>query len=182
MCVSVADRIGVGLTLLLTAAMYKLVIADMLPEVAYLTLIDKYTLASCLVITTFLLECACWTARFMDDAHSNDHELLADLGMYFVAGLWLFVQLFFVVISFMRVRASRDVTERFTVDSESEFMQREEEIEKEQRSFERGSMSRSSLARSSMSRLSLSLARPSMPRSSLAGSSMSRSTLTSLLV
>jgi hypothetical protein len=40
------DRLGVTLTLVLTAAAYKLAISAMVPAIAYLTILDKCALAS----------------------------------------------------------------------------------------------------------------------------------------
>ena len=46
----VADRIDVGLTLLLTAVAFKLVTSNMTAEVAYLTLLDRYVGVSNVII------------------------------------------------------------------------------------------------------------------------------------
>jgi len=48
----VSDRVAVNLTLLLTSVAYKLVVVSSLPQLSYLTVLDKYTLFSSLVICT----------------------------------------------------------------------------------------------------------------------------------
>jgi len=84
------ERLNVGLALLLTAAMYKLVIAGMLPEVSYLTLLDKYILYNCLVIIAFLVDTAIMALfESMDD--------YSDVGMYAVLGMWTLAQLMFML-------------------------------------------------------------------------------------
>jgi hypothetical protein len=50
----VADRISVGITLLLTAAAYKYAITSMVPQISYLTMLDKYVLL-CTVFIFFLV-------------------------------------------------------------------------------------------------------------------------------
>jgi len=47
----IAGRQGVDFTLLLTAVAYKLVLASMLPNVSYMTLLDKYVMAGFLFLT-----------------------------------------------------------------------------------------------------------------------------------
>lgn len=51
-----ADRLGIALTLVLTAAAYKLAISGMVPTVSYLTLLDKYILEQAGIISLVTLE------------------------------------------------------------------------------------------------------------------------------
>jgi len=51
-----SDRLGIALTLVLTAAAYKLAISTMVPTVSYLTLLDKYILEQGAIISLVTLE------------------------------------------------------------------------------------------------------------------------------
>lgn len=51
-----ADRLSVSLTLLLTVVAYKFVVASTLPAVAYLTWLDKYSLAALCVLSLVVAE------------------------------------------------------------------------------------------------------------------------------
>ena len=52
----VGDRLSVSLTLLLTVVAYKLVVASSLPAVAYLTWLDRYSLAALLMLVVTVAE------------------------------------------------------------------------------------------------------------------------------
>lgn len=68
-----SDRVAVNLTLLLTSVAYKLVVAASLPQLSYLTVLDKYTLFSSLII------CAVFAADSTLQSHGVAAMLLAAL-------------------------------------------------------------------------------------------------------
>lgn len=51
-----SDRLGVSLTLVLTAAAYKFVVSNMLPAIPYLTLLDKYVMMCSLWLVLIVFE------------------------------------------------------------------------------------------------------------------------------
>ncbi len=53
---SLADRMSVNLTLLLTAVAFKFVVSQSLPHISYLTLLDKYVLTSFVMLFFVVVE------------------------------------------------------------------------------------------------------------------------------
>lgn len=53
---NVNDRLGVSVTLLLTAVAYKFIIADDIPRIAYLTMLDKYVMGCFLMLAVVVAE------------------------------------------------------------------------------------------------------------------------------
>ena len=81
-----SDRLGVGLTLILTAAAYKFAIATMVPSISYLTLLDKYVLqqAGIIVLITFEHAIFAFLAGPLKKLEANwDGEVIENLEHYF---------------------------------------------------------------------------------------------------
>ena len=90
----VANRIDVGLTLLLTAVAFKLVTSNMTPEVAYLTLLDRYVGVSNVIIVLAVMAAA--VASEVDDTFDR-------AAVWSLLGLWAVLNFWFVA----RVLAAR---------------------------------------------------------------------------
>ena len=70
----VGSRMQVSLTLVVTAATYKFAMASFMPEIAYLTLLDKYIIATSLVIAVVVFENGL-AGRFLTDAADSSCQL-----------------------------------------------------------------------------------------------------------
>ena len=86
----VADRLGVTLTLLLTAVAYKLMMSDSLPNVAYLTLLDKFLLGCFAFLALLSAEVALVKIESLADL---DGVFLGILALVYVAALALYAML-----------------------------------------------------------------------------------------
>jgi hypothetical protein len=89
---SVGDRLSLSLTAMLTSAAYKLVVADRLPDVAYLTFLDKYLL-SCYVIMALMVVESLVAPYYPSEA--VDHSLgvatlitFCVLHLYYLVSIW----------------------------------------------------------------------------------------------
>ena len=108
---SPGDRLGVTLSLIITAAAYKFAIASMVPPVAYLTLIDKFVMALSLI----LLLCTVQNAVLgIKEGRGNGNSALifsrgADVASSAALfGLWVLLHLYYwrrVLFSMRRRRA-----------------------------------------------------------------------------
>lgn len=95
-------RLAVGLTLLLTSVAYKSEIGRMIPDVAYLTIIDKYCMLTAGVIYLMVAETAAvfwWRDRgIFDDSGvgSNDDsaDLIDNVCFFVLLGFWLIWHVF----------------------------------------------------------------------------------------
>lgn len=70
---SAADRLGLSLTLVLTAVAFKFVISADLPKISYLTLLDKYVLGCFVFLALVVLENAFCEMPFISGEH-GDYE------------------------------------------------------------------------------------------------------------
>jgi hypothetical protein len=91
---SPSDRLGVDFTLLLTAVAFKLVIASMLPPVAYLTVLDKYVMLCLFFISVATVAHALVPAIFAEEA-AVDADVIV---FYAMAGFWLSVNLLYLLM------------------------------------------------------------------------------------
>jgi len=73
--VDYGERLNLSLTMMLTSAAYKLVVADRLPEVAYLTLLDKYVLCCYTMMALVVVE-AVTISRWVDRASEQSPSSL----------------------------------------------------------------------------------------------------------
>ena len=85
----VASRLQVSLTLVVTAATYKFTISAMMPHVAYLTLLDKYIIATSAIIALVVFENGVADGAWASDA-------LDELFCHFVLLAWALTHAFFV--------------------------------------------------------------------------------------
>lgn len=85
----VADRMDLSLTLVLTAAAYKFVVAGMLPAVGYLTLLDKYVLACMMFLFLIVVEHGVCSRPPFKMYHME--------AMWALAGLYIFINVVFVI-------------------------------------------------------------------------------------
>ena len=86
--VTCLDRIGLAVTLLLTATAYSLVIASQIPTLGYLTLLDRYILGTFAFIILVVIEIAVLGWTFDDVAkEAYTYFLYGDVGLWFVANL-----------------------------------------------------------------------------------------------
>eukprot|EP01106_Pelomyxa_sp_JSP_P018232 TRINITY_DN812_c0_g1_i8.p1 TRINITY_DN812_c0_g1~~TRINITY_DN812_c0_g1_i8.p1 ORF type:complete len:371 (-),score=79.76 TRINITY_DN812_c0_g1_i8:87-1085(-) len=67
------SRLGLNLTLVLTAVAYKYVIAGYLPKTTYLTLLDKYVLVGFIILSSIIAENSAASAWDTPFAHTLDH-------------------------------------------------------------------------------------------------------------
>ena len=73
--IDVADRLSISLTLLLTAVAFKLVVAESLPKIAYMTTLDKYVYANFALILLVCIETFLAAAASGQHAWSGGYEL-----------------------------------------------------------------------------------------------------------
>ena len=107
-----ADRCGNTLTLVLTAAAYKLATAGMLPTIAYLTLLDYYVLTCSFVMALVTVHTCVTSSHFVHWLFVSDwsEEALDDLdrlSLWAILGLWCAVQLLFAFLFWLGLRARR---------------------------------------------------------------------------
>lgn len=111
----VADRLSITLTLLLTAVAYKLVVAGDLPNISYLTLLDKYVLASLGFLVLCALENLMFPALAYDRSVEPAEALVDEWAVAFAyLGIFAFFNLCFwihVKCSLSKQRAHTDSTE-----------------------------------------------------------------------
>ena len=69
---SLGDRLGIVMTLVLTAVAFKLLLAEQLPDVSYMTILDKYVVMGIILLTVMALECCC-LFLFIDDMTNTEH-------------------------------------------------------------------------------------------------------------
>ena len=81
----VGTRLSVSLSLVLTAAAYKIVANDMVPKLAYLTVLDKYVMSCSFFIVIMVFEGA---AVGQLAKHPEWHAERIDDVMAFILGLW----------------------------------------------------------------------------------------------
>ena len=81
----VANRIDVGVALLLTAVAFKLVTSNMTPEVAYLTLLDRYVGVSNVIIVLAVMAAAVASEI---DATFDRAAVWSLLGLWAVLNFW----------------------------------------------------------------------------------------------
>ena len=74
----VGDRLEAAFTILLTTVSYKFFIADYLPKVPYLTMLDKYILACLILLVTIVVECTIVNFAIAEDG--TDEEPILILG------------------------------------------------------------------------------------------------------
>lgn len=103
----VDGRLSVTLTLLLTAVAYKLIISDLVPNVAYLTLLDKYVLGCFLFLALLTVEVT--FVGWIDALRDYDDAFLTALAVTFVGG-----QLFWILL-----RCHASVNGNWSMDPES---------------------------------------------------------------
>jgi len=100
----VADRLSVLLTLVLSVVAFKYVLAQALPAISYLTMLDKYNIAA--VATMFIIAIS---VSVIPNLGLEDDDLLrVDRAAAIVCGvLWLFANLWFLATAWrqQRVRA-----------------------------------------------------------------------------
>jgi len=100
----VADRSSITLTLLLSIIAYKLIIKDELPKVNFLTLIDKYILASMTIVAMISFGNAAvghGVDQITDRHRRKDYECRVVL-----ASAWVLCNLWFIIRIIMRKRAA----------------------------------------------------------------------------
>jgi len=83
------ERLGLILTLLLTSVAFSIVIGDKLPNVAYLTFIDKYILASYIFLISVLVE-SMVVSDIDDDDDNSIFRQETDFNLFYVFScLWI---------------------------------------------------------------------------------------------
>lgn len=87
-----ASRLGILETNLLTAVAFKFVINSWVPNVSYLTLLDKYIILTFVII--FAIVVASFTMHFLNE---DDANKLNNIFTYTTASLWIFVHLMIII-------------------------------------------------------------------------------------
>ena len=96
-----ADRVGFLITCILAFVAFQFIVSSSLPMTPYLTLLDKYTLASFLYLTVVLCTISVLARADMD----MDQRIKADNVLFFVsAGIVLAIQLWFFVSGYAKQR------------------------------------------------------------------------------
>jgi hypothetical protein len=107
----VADRASITLTLLLAIIAYKLIIKDELPKVSFLTLIDKYILASMSIVATIgFVNSALGSNvdQVTESLKSTDKHLKWILGT-----AWVLCNVYFMLLVLYRLFHARDKVRKF---------------------------------------------------------------------
>ena len=118
----ITDRLIVLITILLTIVSFHFIIAQELPNVAYLTFIDKYILSAYLFLALNSIETA--FGKYIgeeNDKYTFKYMLL----------IWIFYQLFFCIYA---IYVRRDETKKLNMNSEE--IEEEVNFEKEELHFE----------------------------------------------
>lgn len=84
--VEYADRYANLLTLFLTLVAFKLVVADTLPKVTYLTVLDRFMLMGFFILFATAIESMTLFMMYKDDPVADDHDLIFQ-AIY--AGIWV---------------------------------------------------------------------------------------------
>ena len=93
-----AERLGHMMTLLLTLVAFKLVIADKLPKVAYLTTLDKYMLLGICLLVLIAIESTTMFGIYVNnrgeiaEQHVDQAVMYDRYAMYIYAGIWALAQ------------------------------------------------------------------------------------------
>ena len=95
----VADRLSVSLTLVLTAAAYKFVVASMLPQISYFTMLDHYVLMCSgflflVVIENGVMSTNTWAGNTLNStAMDNMDETVVQtlLALFLATNVWFVV-------------------------------------------------------------------------------------------
>eukprot|EP01083_Nonionella_stella_P313733 1127500_1 len=91
------ERLGLLITLILTSVAWSIVIQDKLPNVAYLTFIDKYILASYLFLICVMIE-SVWVSTIDDEEKRENVDILL---FYIAACLWIiFMAIVWIVYAY----------------------------------------------------------------------------------
>ena len=105
----VGDRLSVSLTLMLTAAAYKLAITTMMPTIAYLTLLDKYLLSTSGIIVLVVIQNGVAKINSRSDADTDELSgfTFDRISLYVICGLWAAVHAYFMMATFVTFEARR---------------------------------------------------------------------------
>ena len=99
-------RLSISLSLLVTTAAYKFSIATMMPSVSYLTFIDKYVMASALLLSILTFEGSiCGYVELQ--ISSGIAELVDYICLLAFSALYLLVQMYFLVLRRASLRSMR---------------------------------------------------------------------------
>merc|ERR1712113_996416 len=112
---TVGERMGMAVTLLLTAVAFQDIVFEELPNVAYLTLLHQYILSSFIFIACVVLETAFVLAN---DSSGIDDEGIDDLDRDL---MWIFISAFIVYHIYFLVMAAwkrHEESRKLYMDSE----------------------------------------------------------------
>lgn len=88
----IGTRLSFTMTLLLTAVAYKFVVTSALPQISYLTIMDKYVNMCFLFICAVLLENAVYPAVFQTSSGDERYVLVVYIGIFCLFNaIWVFV-------------------------------------------------------------------------------------------
>ena len=100
---SIGDRLGVILTLLLTAVTFKFVVSQSLPPVSYLTVLDWYVLSTVVFIFSVAIE-----NSVVAKMERKSHQLMVDESAWSVSiVVFILIHVFFIVKAALIVRNVR---------------------------------------------------------------------------
>eukprot|EP00004_Rigifila_ramosa_P003941 TRINITY_DN1428_c0_g1_i8.p1 TRINITY_DN1428_c0_g1~~TRINITY_DN1428_c0_g1_i8.p1 ORF type:complete len:245 (+),score=41.47 TRINITY_DN1428_c0_g1_i8:509-1243(+) len=98
-----ADRLTVVLTLLLTAVAFKYIVAQSLPMISYLTMVDTYIVWSLLVLSVVALESVAVSRKFTL-SQADEADKFDEHWCYALIAVWAAVHLYQLVIAFFYMR------------------------------------------------------------------------------
>lgn len=104
-----ADRLGLSITLVLTAVAFLHVVKSGLPNVPYFTFLDWYVYSGFLFLVAIMVQTACFTAFGWDSSYDNGF-------MFICIGYQIF---YHVVFLFYSMKVRRDETLKLVMDSDS---------------------------------------------------------------
>ncbi|XP_072021155.1 acetylcholine receptor subunit alpha-type acr-7-like [Amphiura filiformis] len=109
-----ANRLGVTLTLLLTAVAFKFVVSQSLPTISYLTILDKYVLLG-LVIQCLMVGQNALASIFSSE---QDAALFDHISLRVFAVIIIFAQIVFIIVAIYKKRSAGNELERKTANYE----------------------------------------------------------------
>ena len=107
----VASRLSVSLTLVLTAAAYKFVVASMLPAISYFTLLDYYVLSCSLFLFLVVIENGAMSAKtwFGHPVNTTAMDAADEVVVQSLITLFALMNIVFWVVSW-RVRKRNSIS------------------------------------------------------------------------
>ena len=109
-----SSRLGVSVTMVLTVVAFKLEISSSLPDLSYLTLLDKFVLISFMYVGAIAMENGLAT-YWLDDAQ-DEAAMYLFIAFFFLWSLFVLAVIFLKTTALSKMRGSHDGTYSITHD------------------------------------------------------------------